>query len=357
MIKRLATLLVVLAVVGTACGNEPEASDGESPTAARPKTTITLMTHDSFAVSEGLLEKFTDETGINVKVLPSGDAGAMVNQAILTKDKPVADVVFGVDNTFLTRALDAGIFEVYKPDGLEKVPDTLQEDTAGRVTPIDYGDVCVNADAAALEAKGLDVPTDLEQLAEPEYKDLLVVQNPATSSPGLAFLLATVARFGVNGWAEYWEKLRANGVEVTPGWEEAYNESFSAGPGKGPRPLVVSYASSPPAQVVFSEPKIDAPTVSVLDETCFRQIEYAGVLSGTKHPQEARRLIDFMLSPAFQEDVPLNMFVFPAVAGTKLPEVFEKFAATPENPLALRPVEIGENRDKWIEQWTDIVLR
>jgi thiamine transport system substrate-binding protein len=318
---------------------------------------LTLVTHDSFAVSDDVLAAFTEETGVEVDVLPAGDAGAALNQAILTADDPLGDVIFGVDNTFLTRATEAGILVPYESPELANVPDDLELDPRHRLTPVDRGDVCINFDKAYFAERGLPVPETLEDLSAPEYRGLLVTENPATSSPGLAFLLATIAEFGEDGWRDYWQRLRDNDVEVVSGWEEAYNGEFSAGEGQGDRPLVVSYASSPPAAVYFSDPQPAESPVGTQLASCFRQIEFAGILEGTSKEREARALIDFMLSERFQADIPLSMFVFPVREGVALPDVFVEFADEPPDPLTLPADEIGENRERWIREWTDTVLR
>lgn len=317
---------------------------------------VRLLTHESFAVSPEVLEAFTAETGYRVEILTGGDAGQIVNQAVLAAGNPVADVLFGADTTFLSRALDGGVFEEYVSPHLGSVPTDLLADP--RVTPIDVGDVCVNYDKAAFDTVA--PPLMLEDLADPRYSDMLVVENPATSSPGLAFLLATIARFGEAGdytWHDYWAALRDNGVMVTQGWEEAYYGSFSGGSGGGDRPLVISYASSPVAEVVFaSEPTDIAPTGVIIDG-CFRQVEYAGILAGAANRPGAEALIDFMLGRAFQEDVPLNMFVFPASTEAVVPGVFLAHAAIPAMPETMDPAVIEANRERWIDEWTDVVLR
>jgi thiamine transport system substrate-binding protein len=320
---------------------------------------ITLQTHDSFALTPEVLDGFEAATGVAVEVLTSGDAGSMVNQAILSKDHPLADVLFGVDNTFLSRALDAGIFEPYRPAALDDVPDELELDPEGRVTPIDHGDVCVNLDLEAFGEGGLPLPATLEDLTRPEYHGMLVVEDPGTSSPGLAFLLATIARFGEGspGWRDFWAALRANDVLVAADWSDAYYSRFSGGTNEGDRPMVVSYASSPVAEVVFADPRPETPPTGVLEDGCFRQVEFAGVLAGTDAPVEARAFIDFLLSEPVQEDIPLNMFVSPALATATLPPDYAAFAATPDAPLSLDPALIDANRGRWIEEWTTTVLR
>jgi thiamine transport system substrate-binding protein len=347
-------VLVAVLVAGTvlaACGSSGSSGGGSEG------GTVTLVTHDSFAVSKPVLRAFTDRTGITVKVLKNGDAGAALNQAILTKDAPLGDAFFGVDNTFLSRALAAGIFVPYTAKGLDGVPASLRLDDRDRVTPIDYGDVCVNYDKRWFAKEKLPVPTSLDDLADARYEGRLVVENPATSSPGLAFLLATVAKYGPDRWDGYWERLRSNGVKVVDGWEQAYDSEFSGSAGTGDFPLVVSYASSPPAEVIYAEPRPKTAPTGSIDDTCFRQVELAGVLKGAAHPAAARRLIDFMLSRRFQAEIPLQMFVFPAVTGTPLPPEFTKYASIPKDPFTLPPAEIGAHRDEWIEQWTSTVLR
>lgn len=348
--RLLVTMSVTLALIAGAC------SSSSSATGNGDKT-VTLITHDSFAVSKGVLAAFTRESGWKVKILKNGDAGAVLNQVILTKSAPLGDAMFGIDNTFLTRALDEKVFTTFRARGLGQIPAALQLDRTNHATPIDFGDVCVNADRKWFTDHRVDIPTTLEDLTDPKYRDLLVVENPATSSTGLAFVAATVAHSG-RAWLDYWDRLTANGVKAVDGWEQAYNGEFSGAAGsKGTRPLVVSYASSPPAEVFFSSPvPTTARTVS-LDPTCFRQVEFAGVLAGAKHPDGARALINFMLGQRFQRDLPLSMFVDPAVRHTPLPAVFTKFATVPAKPFTLTPQQIGRSRAEWIKQWTSHVLR
>jgi len=343
------------------------ATQPEQPTAAlqpvptEAPQTITLMSHDSFAASEEIIKQFEEENNAILKLLPSGDAGAALNQAILSKKNPLADVFFGVDNTFLSRAIKAGIFEPYTPEALSNVADQFILDPEHQLIPVDYGDVCLNYDKAWFEEQSLEPPKNLEDLTQPAYKGLLVAENAATSSPGLAFMLATVGHFGESGdytWLDYWTDLRDNDVMIVNGWEDAYWGQFTAA-SDGDRPLVVSYASSPPAEVYFAEePLEEAPTGVVTgDGSCFRQIEFIGILKGTHQRALAEKLIDFMLSRMFQEDIPLQMFVFPVNQNAELPDVFAKFAIIPQRPAEVSPDAIAQNREQWIEQWTETVLR
>lgn len=311
-----------------------------------------MLTHDSFAVSEGIIESFEESTGITVRLLTGEDTGSMLSQIILTKDNPIADVAFGIDNTFLQRALDENLFIPYRSPAADAVPADLQLDAGNRVSAIDYGDVCVNYWIDAVDGAP---PESLEDLTDPRLAGSFVTQNPETSSPGLAFLLATVATFGIDGWEDYWVGLRDGGVSVTAGWSEAYFGEFVAGGGN--RALVTSYATSPVAEVLSADPPTDTPPTGVLTDGCFRQIEFAGILAGTGNLPGAQAFIDFMLSDTFQEDIPLNMFVFPASATAQVPEAFAAHAVTVPEPRSLDPALIAAERDNWTRRWVEIVLR
>lgn len=320
--------------------------------------TLTLVTYESFP-TEGTpindqLSAFTADTGIGIEILIAGDTGTMLSKAELTAGNPEGDVMWGIDNTFLTRAIRSDIFEPYVADGLDSIDDRFTELVPnGEATPVDFGDVCVNYDIETLAGLGVEPPTSLDDLIDPEYEDLLVVQNPATSSPGLAFLLATIDEYGEDGWQEYWSGLVNNGVSVTDGWTDAYYGEFTyAG---GDRPLVVSYGSSPPFEVLFGDGLTGAPT-GVVESTCYRQVEFVGVLAGTDQPEAARRLIDFMISEPFQAEIPLNLFVFPVNDEVELDPVFEEFAVIPDESRSLDPSVIDANREDWIDAWTDLVI-
>lgn len=342
----------------TPSGSPPTETAAASPQAGEPAR-LDVMTHDSFAVSEDLIRRFEQENNIQLNFIPSGDAGAALNRAVLSKDAPIADVLYGVDNTFLSRALQEDIFIPYDSPLLADIPSEFVLDAEKRALPVDYGDVCLNYDKAYFTGKNLPVPQSFEDLAKPEYKGLLVVENPATSSPGLAFLMATVAKFGEPAYLDYWKQLRANGVVVASDWEAAYYTNFSGSSGRGPQPLVVSYNTSPAAEVVFSEtPLEDAPTASITSPgMCFRQVEFVGILKGTRKQAAAQKLVDFILSQTFQEDMPLQMFVYPVNPQAALPAEFSRFAANPQAPASLPPEEIAAGRDRWIQAWTEAVLR
>ena len=349
--RSLAAVLAAAALMATSCGGDATVDETavDIDTGSLEPVTITLVTHDSFAVSDGIFEQFTSDTGVTVEVISAGDAGEVVSRAVLTAGNPEGDVMFGIDTTFLQRGLDADLFVPYESPALADVPDELELDGDRRVTPIDVSDVCINYWIDALDGPP---PATLEEL--PGFADSFVTMNPESSSPGFAFLLATIARFGDDGWEAYWQELVDGGVTITSGWTDAYYGEFVAGGGSAA--LVTSYASSPPAEVIFADPPVDTAPTGVVMDSCFRQVEFAGILAGTDHPNEAAALIDFLLSPTFQADVPLNMFVYPANETVELPAEFVEFGPLAEDPITLSPQEIEAGRLDWTQRWTEIVL-
>ncbi|MBJ7490867.1 MAG: thiamine ABC transporter substrate-binding protein [Ilumatobacteraceae bacterium] len=318
-------------LVVTACSSQ----SSNTSTDATPNEVI-LLAYDAFTPQEGIFDAFTAATGAKVKVVTSGDTGTLISKAILTAGNPEGDVLWGLDNTLLSRAQKAELLTSYEP--------------------VDYGDICVNYDKQWFASRNIAPPTSLEDLALPTYKNLLTVEDPVASSPGLGFLLGTIAHFGADNWQGYWKSLKANGVHIAPDWTTAYTIDFSGSSGKGKYPLVVSYGSSPPAEVLYAEKPIDTPPTAVIESTCFRQTEYVGALRGTRNPNNATLLISYLLDVPFQESMPLSLFVFPINKKATLPDLFTQFAVTPKNPLSLNPADIEKNRDSWLSTWRDIVL-
>ncbi|MFD8805687.1 thiamine ABC transporter substrate-binding protein [Streptomyces sp. NPDC059597] len=361
------TKTLVAAAVGlglvtlSACGSTGSTGSAGTGHAADTRT-VTLVSHDSWAASKSVIQDFEKQSGYKVRVLKDGDAGQAVNKAILTKDHPQGDVLFGVDNTLLSRALDNGLFQPYAAKGLDQVDAAFRLDGAKhRVTPVDYGDICVNYDKAYFGKHKLTPPRTFADLADPKYKNLLVTENASTSSPGLGFLLGSAARYGDKGWEGYWKKLKANGVKVVDGWEQAYYQEFSgSSEGKkagGDRPLVVSYASSPPAEVIYAKKRPSTAPTGVSEGTCFRQTEFAGLLSHAKNPKGGKAFLDFLLSKKFQQDMPLNMFVYPVVKDAKVPAEFTEYGPAAKHPENMAPGRIAANRDQWVSSWTSLVLK
>jgi thiamine transport system substrate-binding protein len=347
-------LLAVLSGVAACGGAEsppPGAAAGTSPEGGRE---VVLVTYDAYALPEAAAAAFTERTGATIRVVAAGDAGAMLTSALLSAGAPEGDVIFGVDTSSATRVLAEDLLEPVGASVSASAPASvrLPGELGELLVPVDTGEVCVIADGEWFAERSIPVPATLESLADPTYRDLLVVQSPVTSSPGLMFLVGTVARSGAD-WPAYWESLRDNGVRVRPSWDDAYATDYTVS--GGDRPLVVSYASSPPAEVVYSEGTRTTPASVVIEDTCVQQVEYAGVLRGAPHPELARQLVDAMVSPEWQAELPLSNFVFPVVPGTPLPPVFEQFAVRPASPLRVPVERIGAERDDWIERWRTLL--
>ena len=345
--KRFLLVLLVLLFLVVSCAPKPSGP-----------VSLTVMTHNSFAVSDNVIQAFEQANNVKVTFVKGGDAGEMLNKAILSKAAPLADVLYGVDNTLLSEALTADIYEPYASPALKNIPAEFQLDSSDRALPVDHGYVCVVYDKAYFSAHNLSAPQSLEDLTKPEYKGLLVMENPATSSPGLDFLFATIKHFGDPDYLGYWKQLRANGLVVVDGWETAYYTNFSGASGQGAQALVVSYATDPAYDVMSaSTPIPDAPVAAVVGpDTCFHQIEFVGILKGTKQLALAQKFVDFMLSASFQADVPGQMAVYPVALNIPLPDAFTKYAPIPSQPAILSADDISKNRDAWIQDWTNAVL-
>ena len=352
--KLLLTLTLTLLLAACTSTAAPTQPAGEP-------TPLTVMTHDSFSVSQEVLSAFKAANNIKVTFVKGGDTGATLNRLILESisgSTPNADVFFGLDNTFLSRALEQDLLEPYYAPQLAQIPAEFKLDPKNRALPVDYGDVCINYDKTWFEQNALPLPTSLTELTDPRYANLLVVENPSTSSPGLAFMLATIAEFGEDGWLDWWQEIKDNGVQITSDWETAYYTNFSGSSGRGAQPMVVSYASSPAAEFIYAETELsESPTASLVEAgMCWRQIEFAGILKGTKNRAAAEKFIDFLLSQPFQEDVPMQMFVFPVLPDAVIPEAFQKTAESPTQPASLAPELIASQRDAWINAWTNLML-
>lgn len=353
MKKKILYLLFVIPLILSSC---VQTAGSPVSTSTAPHTLI-VMTHDSFQASQSVISAFETANNVKLQFIASGDAGTALNKAILSKDNPFADVFYGVDNTFLSRALTENIFQPYNSPLLADIPDQYKLDPQNRALPVDWGDVCLNYDKVYFSDHNLQPPQNLEDLLKPEYKSMLAVENPATSSTGLAFLLATIGHFGITNYLNYWKGLKDNKLLVVNDWETAYYTNFSRY--GGDRPIVVSYNSSPPYEVLGSKTPLPAPETAAItsDGSCFRQIEFVGILRGTKNQDLAEKWVDFMLSTTFQEDMPLQMYVFPVNPNAKLNETFQKFLVTPQHPAYVSPEDIAANREAWINAWTETVLK
>ncbi len=335
----------------------PSSATEESPQSSESGGaggTVVLVTHESFNLPKPLVRQFAQDSGYDLEIRAAGDAGTLTTKLAVTADNPTGDVAFGVDNTFASRALDEEVFDIADVDLPDGAADfVVPGDDGERLLPVDTGNVCVNVDTAWFAERDLEPPASLDDLTDPAYDGLFVTPSALSSSPGLAFLMTTVAAYGEE-WPDYWEDLLANDALVVEGWTDAYFTDFTGGSEDGTRPVVLSYDSSP----AFTVPKGggDSTTAALLD-TCFRQVEYAGVLAGADNPDGGRALLEFLLSEDVQAALPDSMYVFPVRAGVALPPDWETYAEQPTDPYVLDPAEIADNRDDWLEQWRDLVTQ
>ena len=314
---------------------------------------VTVVTHSSFQVSDNLKKEFEKTSGFKLEIVDGGDGGELVNKLILSKDAPQGDVCFGVDNTYASRLLSQGVID--KDRTVDTIPESAEKylvDNNRALVPIDMGDVAINIDKTYFASHNLAEPKTFEDLAKPEYAKLLVAINPTTSTPGLAWMLATVGHFGADKFSDYWKALVKGGTKIASGWTEAYNTDFSAGEGKGAYPIVVSYASSPSYTV--SKDGASTTTAALL-ETAFRQVEYAGVLKGAANPAGGQAFINWMLSKAVQADIPKKMYMYPVDSSVQLPEALAKFGPLAEKPVEVAPGKIAAEREQWLKLWASAV--
>lgn len=362
--RALATMGTAVLLATTACSvsakedgtptGTPSNQASQSGGSTAPKISdVVLVTHDSWNLPKKLVAQWEQQTGYHLVVRASGDAGKLTNKLVLTQGNPDGDVSFGVDNTFATRALKADVFAPYTPSTLPAGVSSydVAGDDGQHLTPVDHSGVCVNVDTTWFAAHKIPAPQSLDDLLKPAYKNLFVTPGATTSSPGMAFLLATIAQYG-DGWQNYWTKLMANGAQITDGWDQAYEVEFTQGGGNGKRPIVLSYDSDPAFTV-----KNGQTSTKALLGTCFSEVEYAGVLNGAKNVPGAEAFVDWLLSPQVQAKLPDSMYVYPVVAGTALPAEWAKFAIQSPKPLTVSPTEIDAHREEWLQQWSDVTSR
>ena len=291
---------------------------------------VTLVAHDSFSISDESIAEFQEASGFELEIIRAGDAGSLTNRLVLTKDSPIADVVFGIDNTFRGIADENGVIE-------------------GDLVPVNYADVCFNYDRLWFEERNITPPASWRELTKPAYNSLTVVTNPLSSSPGLAFLATTVAAFGDQNFAQYWKELRDNGVMVAAGWEEAYFTYFSGSSGNGEYPIVLSYSSSPAAEIREDG---KSQTAALLDE-CFRQTEFVGTLAGASNPAGAKALVEFLLSESFQNTMLGLMYVYPVNENAVIPAEWAEFGPAANSTIG-KDLSISTHREKWQTKWSAI---
>lgn len=336
--KKTLPLLVASALAMTGCSIADQAPDSTEET----QPTVTIMTHDSFNVPEELVAAFEEESGYTVSTSSPGDAVAVLNQLVLQQDNPTVDAVYGIDSYSAPELLNQDMLTAHNAELGSAEQYTVGTDTEGHLAPIDHGQVCVNVDNEWFDEAGIAPPETLDDLTDPVYAGLFVTTDPTTSSPGIAFLVATIT--DQDDWRGYWQDLLANGTKVAGSWADAYYSDFTSA-GDGDYPLALSYSSSPSAE--------EGRTSSALG-TCTEQVEYAGVVENAAQPEGAKAFIDFMLDTEFQTSLPDEMYMYPVDDSVALPEAWEQHAELADEPITTDLTEVDENREAWLTAWTDL---
>ena len=325
-------------------------------TGAFAQDTLTILTYDSFAVSSDLVEAFENENNVKLQFIEAGAGGEVIARAVLTKDDPIADVIIGFDFSQFGKVFANDILEAYDSPELANIPEIYQLDAESRALPFNFGEICINYDKKYFADHDLAVPASLDDLLKPEYKGLLVTQDPSASNTGIGFLIATIEQYGEDGFVDYWNELIRNGLVIGNSWSSTYYTNFSAASGSGEQPMVVSYTTSPAAEFIYSETG-DAPTDSLTsDGMCYRSIEFCGILKNTKNPDLAKKFIDAFIGKEWQEDLPMQMFVYPVNEQAELPEEFELYGKPAVNPVMPDPERVAEKHDEWVRTWAEEVL-
>ncbi|WP_048146675.1 thiamine ABC transporter substrate-binding protein [Pyrococcus abyssi] len=340
MKKAIVPILIVLLALGCIGGKT------ETETKVENKE-LTVYAYDSLEYwLKEVIPEFEKEYNAKVNLVLVGSTGELVNRLILEKDNPKADVVVGIDNTFLAKAIEADVLEPYKPKNADVIPEWIIKsfDPEFRLTPFDYGFLAFNYRTDLVK----EPPKSLEDLTKPEWRGKIIIEDPRTSSPGLAFMLWTIAVYK-DKWLEYWAKLRDNEIQIVKGWSAAWG-AFS----EGEYPVVLSYATSPAATVYYDN-KTNVRAIE-FKEGNFLQIEGAGIVKGTKNKELAEKFIEFLISEKAQEKLPTTQWMYPVNKNVKLPEVY-KYALKVEKPVTIDPKEVQENLNKWLKQWEEVVVQ
>jgi thiamine transport system substrate-binding protein len=309
---------------------------------------LIIYAYDSFiswGLAEATMHKFEESNNCTITLIGTGDAGQVLNRLILEKDNPQADIIVGIDNNYLAKALQHDVLVPYKPANINVVPDDLILDPTFHLTPFEYGFIAFVYDSEKIP----EPPTSLQALTDAEWEEKIILEDPRTSSPGAALLLWTIAAFGEEGYLKYWEQLKPSILTVTKGWDTAYG-MFTT----GEAPIVLSYATDPAYHM-----EVDQSTryqVAPTTEGFYRQIEGMGIVKGAKHPELAQKFLEWMLTEEFQQEIPLTQWVFPVNPNVELPKSFD-YAAKADKFLSIEPERIEQHYDEWLKAWTEVMTQ
>ena len=312
---------------------------------AADKPVLTVYTYDSFAAEWGPGPKvkaaFEKECGCELKFVALEDGVSVLNRIRMEGQKSSADVVLGLDNNLVQAAEKTGLFVPSNVDTQTlTVPGGWRNNT---FVPYDYGYFAFVYNKNTLK----NPPTSLKQLIESPEKWKVIYQDPRTSTPGLGLMLWMQKVYGDQA-PQAWQKLAQKTVTVTKGWSEAYGLFL-----KGEADLVLSYTTSPAYHII--EEKKDNYAAAEFSEGHYLQVEVAAQLAGSKQPELAHKFMQFITTPAFQNEMPTGNWMYPVIQ-TTLPQGFEQLNV-PAQALEFTPAEVAQNRATWIRSWQAAVSR
>jgi thiamine transport system substrate-binding protein len=348
VVRVIALLVVSLLVPFVAFGAGTQETDEQAVAGAapdQPTDELLVYSYDAFpeALETLIVEHFEIEYNVTATLERFQDTGAVYNQVWVERSNPQADVVIGLDNTYVGRALEGQLFQAYRPEGADRIREDIILDPEYRLTPFDWGHIVLNYDSEALP----DPPSTWEELLDPRLRESIVLMNPATSSPGRNFLLLTIAEHGEDGYLDFWEQIRPNILTITAGWSEGYGLYT-----QGEAPIALSYETSPAYHIEYED--TTRYKNLILDGKGYGQVEVAGITSGAPNLANAKRLMDFILTNRFQQEIPLNQFMYPAVDGVALPAAFEQLEKADETVFI--PVDrVDANFEQWLSDWQAVM--
>jgi len=311
------------------------------------KKELVVYTYDSMVSEYGLgpkiIPKFEEQCNCKIKMVSKGDAGQVLTTLVLEKENPKADVVIGLDNSLIQKAIEKKVLEEFTPKNIGIVPKDIGFYKKGFLTPFDYGFIAFVFDSKKIEAE----LNEFDSLLDSRLEKKIVIQNPRTSSPGLALLFWSIEVYGDPGYKEFWKEFKPNILVVTDGWDESAG-LFRA----GEAPMYLSYATSPAYYAEFED--INHFLAAEFEEGHYIQVEGIGIVKGTKNRKLAEQFIEFMLTEEAQKEIPFTQFMFPVNKNIELPKAFE-YAVMPDKKLELDPELIEEKQEEWISEWEKII--
>lgn len=330
--------------------------------------TLKILTYDIAAFSDDMLTNFTEQTGFAVELVYTDDAGGILEIMLQTQGSPQVDLAVGLDNTYLQTALDFCLLTVNNVDTSNVDPNVMALYDGPKAVPFDQGHVCLNYDESVVDGENLTEPQTLWNLTESQWTDKTVFPSPLTSSPGRAFMVATIDYFendlDPNTTAfDWWKAMADNGATFTSGWTEAYEIHYSGGYGAwvdghlGDAAMTVSYCHSPGVEAYYGG-NWTSSTSLVLPRATFHQVEYGGLVNGGGNQEAANAFLTFLLSEDINRNMPENNLMQSVLNNATWPEEegYRYHTDLPTLNANITTERIGQEMDDWLMAWTNATV-